>query len=43
MKSLEIFTSQEIQDLQKRVIKTCELVEELVRTDKQGEKIQTKD
>ena len=34
MKSLEIFTGQEIQALQKTVIKRFESIEELVRTDK---------
>ena len=34
MKSLEIFTGQEIRDLQKTAIKRFELTEELSRTDK---------
>ena len=43
MKSLEIFTGQEIQTLQKTVLKRLESIEELIRTDKQGEEIQAKD
>ena len=43
MKSLEIFTDQEIQALQKTVIKRFGSIEELVRTDNQGEEVQKKD
>ena len=43
MKSLEIFTDQEIQALQKIVIKRFGSIEELVRTVKQGEEVQEKD
>ena len=40
MKSLEIYTGQESQALQKIVIKRFESIEELVRTDKQGKEVQ---
>ena len=43
MKTLEIFTGQEIQNLQKTAIKRFESIEELVRTDKQGEEVWAKD
>ena len=39
VKSLEIFMGQEIQALQKTVIKRFELSEESIRTNKQGEEI----
>ena len=41
MKSLEILTSQEIQPLHKAVIQRFETIEELFRTDKQGDEVQT--
>lgn len=43
MKSLKIFTGQEIQALQKMVVKSFESLEELVRTDNQGDEVQAKD
>ena len=42
MKSLETFTGQEIQALQKTVINIFETIEELFRTGKQGEEVQAK-
>ena len=43
MKSLETFTGQEFQALQKTIIKRFESIEELVRIDKLKEEVQAKD
>ena len=43
MKSLEIFTGQKIQALQKTVVKRFELIEVSIRTDKKGEEVKAKD
>lgn len=43
MKSLEIFIGKEIQTLQKTVIHRFEIIEELVRTNIQGDYVRTKD
>ena len=43
MKSLEIFTGQDIQTLEKIVIRRFVLMKELARTVKQGEGVQAKE
>ena len=43
MKSLEIYTGQEIQALQKRVVKRFEMFVEIIGTDEQGKKVQGQD
>ena len=43
MKSLEIFTGQEIQVSQKAMAKRFKITEESIRSDKQGEAVQAKD
>ena len=40
MKSLEIYIGQEIQALQKTVIKRFEIIEEIIGADEQGKKAQ---
>ena len=40
MKSLEIYTGQEIQALQRTVVKRFEMIEEIIGTDEQGKKVQ---
>ena len=43
LKSLEIYTGQEIQALQKRVVKRFEMFVEIIGTDEQGKKVQGQD
>ena len=43
MKSLEIYTGREIQALQKTVVKRFEIIEEIIRADEQGKKVQGQD
>ena len=43
MKSLEMYTGQEIQDLQKTIIKRFEIIEEIIGADEQGKKAQGQD
>ena len=43
MKSLEKFTGQEIQALQKTIIKRFEIIEEIIGADEQGKKAQGQD
>ena len=43
MKSLEIFTGQKIQAIQKTVVKRLEMIEEIIRIDKQGVEVQGQD
>lgn len=43
MKSLEIYAGQDIQDLQKTMIKRFEMIEEIVGADEQGNKAQGRD
>ena len=43
MRSLELYTTQEIQTLQKAVVKRFEMIEEIVRTDKQVQRVQGQD
>ena len=42
-KALELYTGQEIQALQKTVEKRFEMVEKIIRTDEQEEKVQGQD
>ena len=39
MKALELYAGQEIQALQKAVVRRVEMIEEIIRTDAQGEGI----
>ena len=43
MKSLEIFIGQEILALQKTVVKTFEIIEEIIGTDEHGVEVQGQD
>ena len=43
MKSLEIYTGQEIEALQKTIIKRLEMIEEIIGADEQGKKVQGQD
>ena len=40
MKALELYAGQEIQALQKTVVKRFEMIEKIIRTDEQEEKVQ---
>ena len=43
MKSLKIYTGQEIQALQKTIVKKFEIIEEIIRADEQGKKTEGQD
>ena len=43
MKSLKIYIGQEIQALQKAVVKRFETIEKIIRADEQGEKVHGQD
>ena len=43
MKSLEIYTGQEIQALQNTIVKRFEMIEEIIGSDEQGKKAQGQD
>lgn len=43
IKSLKLFTSQEMQALQKAVVKRFKTIERIIKIDEQGEKVQRQD